>query len=310
MTLLEPQATDRLLLVDDNPTNLQVLFQALEDEGYELLVAQSGTEAIATAKEAKPQLILLDINMPGIDGYETCRQFKADPATSAPPVIFLSARMDVEDKVKGLETGAVDYISKPFQFEEVVARVRKHLETFHRQRELVAEKKALESQLSGGFREFTEPDLAGLIEEGESDRFELKSTLRQNLHTGKPDKRIENAVLKTLAAFLNSSGGVLLVGVDDDGNPLGLAADNFPNEDKFLLHLNTLIRNHIGVEFARLVRSRVRDLGGKRVLAVECLRSDHPVFFRRDNDEAFYIRSGPGTQALTPSDLLAYLENR
>ena len=65
-------------------------------------------------------------------------------------------------------------VTKPFQFEEVVARVRKHLETFHRQRELVAEKKALESQLSGGFREFTEPDLAGLIEEGESDRFELK----------------------------------------------------------------------------------------------------------------------------------------
>ena len=92
METTEDTGIDRLLLVDDNPTNLQVLFQALEDEGYELLVAQSGEEAIATAKEAQPQLILLDINMPGIDGYETCRRLKDDLATRDAVIIFLSAR--------------------------------------------------------------------------------------------------------------------------------------------------------------------------------------------------------------------------
>ena len=84
--------TDRILMVDDNPTNLQVLFQGLENEDYELLIAQSGEDALAIAREAHPQLILLDINMPGIDGYETCRRLKADSQTADSVVIFLSAR--------------------------------------------------------------------------------------------------------------------------------------------------------------------------------------------------------------------------
>ena len=104
----------RLLLVDDNPTNLQVLFQALEQEGYELLIAQSGEEALQIAQDAQPQLILLDINMPGMNGYETCRRLKADPNTKDAVVVFLSARGDVDDKVRGLELGAVDYIESLF----------------------------------------------------------------------------------------------------------------------------------------------------------------------------------------------------
>ena len=196
MAQTEQTPVDRLLLVDDNPTNLQVLFQALEAEGYELLVAQSGEEAIATAKEAQPQLILLDINMPGIDGYETCRRLKADRETSDCVIIFLSARGEVADKVQGLQLGAVDYIGKPFQFEEVVARVRKHLDTYHRHRRLQQKTESLEAQLSGGFPDLTEADLNSLVAQGESDRVEFKSTLRWNLHTNKPDKRIEKRVLE------------------------------------------------------------------------------------------------------------------
>ena len=130
------EAVNQVLLVDDNPTNLQVLSQALEEQGYELLIAMSGEEALGIAREARPPLILLDINMPGMDGFETCRRLKADPVTRGSVVIFLSARSEVKDKVKGLRLGAVDYVSKPFEFEEVVARVNTQLELRRAREEL------------------------------------------------------------------------------------------------------------------------------------------------------------------------------
>ncbi len=129
---------NRVLLVDDNPTNLQVLYQALEEQGFELLIAQNGHEALEIAAAAKPALILLDINMPEMDGFETCGRLQADEATREIAVIFLSARDQVQDKVKGLQLGAVDYVSKPFQFEEVVARVNTQLELKRAREELKA----------------------------------------------------------------------------------------------------------------------------------------------------------------------------
>ena len=140
-------ATESILLVDDNPTNLQVLFQTLEGVGCKLLIAKNGEGALAIAGKALPDLILLDIMMPGIDGYEVCRQLKANPATSAIPVIFLSALGDTEDKVKGLQLGAVDYVTKPFQPDEVIARVNTHL-TIHRLKRVVeSQKDQLEHEL-------------------------------------------------------------------------------------------------------------------------------------------------------------------
>ena len=140
-------ATESILLVDDNPTNLQVLFQTLDGIGCKLLIAKNGEIAISIADKALPDLILLDIMMPGIDGYEVCRQLKSNAATSGIPVIFLSALGDTEDKVKGLQLGAVDYITKPFQPDEVIARVNTHL-TIHRlKREVESQKDQLEHEL-------------------------------------------------------------------------------------------------------------------------------------------------------------------
>ena len=140
-------ATESILLVDDNPTNLQVLFQTLDGIGCKLLIAKNGEIAISIAGKALPDLILLDIMMPGIDGYEVCRQLKSNAATSNIPVIFLSALGDTEDKVKGLQLGAVDYITKPFQPDEVIARVNTHL-TIHRlKREVESQKDQLEHEL-------------------------------------------------------------------------------------------------------------------------------------------------------------------
>ena len=138
---------ESLLLVDDNPTNLQVLYQTLETTGCKLLVAKNGEAALSIAQKASPDLILLDIMMPGIDGFEVCRRLKADPATEGIPVIFLSALTDTKDKVQGLQLGAVDYVSKPFQPDEVIARVETHL-TIHRlKREVEQKKDALEAEL-------------------------------------------------------------------------------------------------------------------------------------------------------------------
>jgi PAS domain S-box-containing protein len=116
-----------ILLVDDDPTNLQLLKATLRHLGADMRLARSGEEALAVAREARPTLILLDVMMPGIDGFETCRQLKADPASADAAVLFLSALDDARDKVQGLSVGAVDYIAKPFQPREVLARVQTHL---------------------------------------------------------------------------------------------------------------------------------------------------------------------------------------
>ena len=126
-----PVAADdagRILLVDDDATNLDVLRKTLDDQSYRLYVARSGEDAIKIARRARPLVILLDVVMPGIDGYETCRRLKDDPETRDAAVIFLSALTDPKDKVRGFEAGAVDFITKPFVGDEVIARVNAHLE--------------------------------------------------------------------------------------------------------------------------------------------------------------------------------------
>jgi len=134
-------------MVDDNPTNLQVLFQTLEGIGCRMLVAKDGQTALTIAGKKLPDLILLDIMMPGMDGYEVCRRLKSQRSTQHIPVIFLSALSETEDKVKGLNIGAVDYITKPFQPEEVIARVNTHL-TIHRLKsEVETQKDQLEQEL-------------------------------------------------------------------------------------------------------------------------------------------------------------------
>jgi signal transduction histidine kinase len=116
-----------ILLVDDTPTNLKVLAEALQGQGWKTLMAADGESAIEQVAYRRPDLILLDVMMPGIDGFETCRRLKADPTTQDIPIIFMTALSDTLDKVRGLELGAVDYITKPFQQEEVIARTKLHL---------------------------------------------------------------------------------------------------------------------------------------------------------------------------------------
>ncbi len=135
---------ETLLLVDDNPDNLQVLYQTLEGYGYKLLIAKNGIDALNIAEKVHPALILLDIMMPGMDGYEVCQTIKSKKELADISIIFLSALDDVKDKVKGLSAGAVDYISKPFQADEVLARVATHIKIKQLEKRLEKKNKQLE----------------------------------------------------------------------------------------------------------------------------------------------------------------------
>ncbi|MEM0965534.1 MAG: hybrid sensor histidine kinase/response regulator [Verrucomicrobiota bacterium] len=118
---------DRILIVDDEPVNVEVLQRKLEKTGYEVRTATNGFECLDEVRKEAPDIILLDIMMPEMDGVETCRRLKADPKTATIPVIFVTAKMDKSDKISGLDHGAIDYITKPIDMEETMARVRTHL---------------------------------------------------------------------------------------------------------------------------------------------------------------------------------------
>ncbi len=140
------QAT--ILIVDDNQNNLKVLCEAIADSGWELLVATDGESAIEQAEYAQPDLILVDVMMTGIDGFETCQQLKTNSKTSEIPIIFMSALSDTIDKVKGLSMGGVDYVTKPFHTEEVLARINVHLKLNSLTRQLEDQKNDLEKRVA------------------------------------------------------------------------------------------------------------------------------------------------------------------
>ena len=123
--------SDLILVVDDTPANLAILSEALNDADFEVAIATDGELAISQAKLSLPSLILLDIMMPGMDGFETCRRLKGSKVTKNIPIIFMTALSDSIDKVKGLSLGAVDYVTKPFQEAELIARVRTQLKLYH-----------------------------------------------------------------------------------------------------------------------------------------------------------------------------------
>lgn len=128
-----------ILIADDNTTNLNVLFEYLSSQGYRILVAEDGLGAIEQARYGLPDLILLDVMMPGLDGFEACQRLKQVPETRNIPVIFMTAISETSYILKGFSVGAVDYITKPLQREEVYARVRTHISIRRLQRELEAE---------------------------------------------------------------------------------------------------------------------------------------------------------------------------
>ncbi len=144
-----------ILVVDDTPANLNLLTEMLKESGYKVRPVPSGKLAIQAVRNEKPDLILLDINMPEMNGYEVCEHLKADEAFKEIPVLFISALTDTMDKVKAFSAGGVDYVTKPFQFEEVHARVETHLKLYFLQRQLSDQNENLERLVAKRTRELT-----------------------------------------------------------------------------------------------------------------------------------------------------------
>ncbi|MCP4071154.1 MAG: response regulator, partial [Hyphomicrobiales bacterium] len=140
--------TNRILIVDDEPKNLDVLHTCLREAGFKVLIAESGEAALQRIAYTTPDIILLDINMPGINGYETCRRLKDNEVSKDTPIIFVTAETETVDKVRGLEMGAVDYITKPFQPEEVVARVERHLTIRNLQKQIDEQNVQLQQEIA------------------------------------------------------------------------------------------------------------------------------------------------------------------
>jgi hypothetical protein len=152
------------------------------------------------------------------------------------------------------------------------------------------------------------PVAADLISQGESGELEFKSTFRWDLKAGKTNPSVERASLKTISAFLNTSGGVLLIGVRDDGSTEGIESDRFINEDKFLLHLWTLIRTSLGRDVSPYIQTLLEKKDERTICIARCLKSPKPVFLRQPGfNEEFYIRVGPSSNALDISEALRYI---
>jgi DNA-binding response OmpR family regulator len=135
----------RLLIVDDTPQNLRLISDFLAEQGFELMLTRSGAQALEKIHLGTPDLVLLDVRMPDMDGFEVCRRLKAEPAVADIPVIFMTAMDDMGHKLEGFRVGAVDYVTKPIQREELVARIRLHLQLHRLQRELVSKNAELEA---------------------------------------------------------------------------------------------------------------------------------------------------------------------
>ena len=146
--MAENEKGARVLIVDDTVQNIQVLGTVLREQNYQINVAQNGLQALESVDKVAPDLILLDVMMPELDGFETCKRLKANDETREIPIIFLTAKVETEDVVHGFELGAVDYVTKPFNATELLARVKTHLELRRLQRELEEYNTRLEEKVA------------------------------------------------------------------------------------------------------------------------------------------------------------------
>jgi signal transduction histidine kinase len=232
--------TGVILIVDDTPTNLEVLFETLTEVGLEVAVATGGESALTQVEYAPPDLILLDVMMPGIDGFETCRRLQSNPATMDIPIIFMTALSDSVDKVKGLSLGAVDYITKPFQQDEVLARIRIHLKLRNLSKKMAEQNLQLKTEVDE--RKAVEAALQNLTQMLEQRVAERTAELSQAIYQLKQTQTqlVQDEKLATL--------GQLVAGVAHEiNNPINFIHGNITHIKQYaqdILGFLTLYQTH------------------------------------------------------------------
>jgi len=154
---------------------------------------------------------------------------------------------------------------------------------------------------------YIEKDIQHLAGLPESKSLEFKSTIRHNLHTGKNDRAIEFAWMKGVAAFLNTDGGIILIGIRDDGSFHGIEKDGFENEDKALLHIKNLITKNIGIEYMKFVNMFTARIEGKTIIALQCKQSSKPAYIKNGGEEQFYVRAGSSSTKLTVQQAVEHI---
>ncbi len=220
----------RILVVDDTPSSLKLLTELLQEEGYQVRSAISGALALRAAKISPPDLLLLDIRMPDMDGYEVFRQLKAEPETQGIPVIFVSAASETDDKLAGFELGAVDYVTKPFQRAELLARVHTHLELSRTRIHLA---KLLDEQTK--------------IKAQVLEQFEYVSKL--NLQLEKTYKQLKDAQDQLVQAEKMAAIGLLAAGVAHEiNNPISYVNSNLGTLEQYQTDIVTMLDKYQSIE--------------------------------------------------------------
>jgi formate hydrogenlyase transcriptional activator len=242
--MMDAQGNSSILVVDDTPANIGFLLETLSKAGYRVRVATDGESALEQAQYSPPCLILLDVMMPGIDGFETCRRLRRIPQLAQLPVIFMTALSDAQDKVRAFEAGANDYITKPFQYEEVVARVQVHLSRRQLEKQLEQANTELEARVTARTSELTAAlaEVERLKSRLQQENRYLKQEIKEQVNSGEiiGTSPALQAALRKLALVAPTDSTVLIHGETGTGKELIARAlhEQSPRKDRPMVKLN------------------------------------------------------------------------
>ncbi|MDE2429478.1 MAG: response regulator, partial [Burkholderiales bacterium] len=263
-----------ILIVDDTPANIGVLVDYLEDHAYRVVVAQDGEEALSRAQFAQPDLILLDVMMPGMDGFETCARLKTMQDVKDIPVIFMTALTDTSDKVKGFGAGGVDYVTKPFQIEEILARIHTHLSLRLMQRQVAEQNLLLQQEIT--IREQAEQSLLSSYEDLKLSKQQQEQLHQQLLQSEKMASIGQLAAgvaheINNPIAFVNSNLSALQQYVEEMWSVIDAdeQLENTLNEPSDALNKIRQLRAHLDLPF---IREDLQHLLGESLEGIQRVR--------------------------------------
>jgi len=235
----------RILIIDDSPINLDLLSKTLTRAGFEVAVANSGITALEWLESNETDLILLDIIMPGIDGFETCERLQKNPSTQNIPIIFMTALNDSQDRVKGLSLGAVDYITKPFEQEEILARVKIHLRLRSLTKDLAEKNELLEMEVAASDR--TKKTLQERTKELQEITEELEQRVEERTaEVTKALQQFQEAKIQLMQSEKMSALGELMAGIAHEiNNPVNFIAGNISYAEEYIQDLLNLLNLYL-----------------------------------------------------------------